>query len=130
MRHLLKDDFYKYSVNIKGARDVVPKIIECFDKYKVESTWALVGGLMLRDWKEFKDVVSDVDIGFIPFSGEMRKEFEDLYFAPDLVQLLKKTHGVEIASHTFSHLFPLEPAVTPDHFENDTRLFTIYVGRN
>ena len=41
------------------------------------------------------------------------------YFAPSLIRAIAQTPGQEIATHTFSHFYPLEPGATVEAFAAD-----------
>src|SRR5947208_8026485 len=46
---------------------------------------------------------------------------DPLHFAPSLIREIAATDGQEVATHTFSHFYCLEPGQTVDDFEADLR---------
>lgn len=114
--------------NIHNVRAVICQIIELFNKYEVCATFATVG-LIFCDNKD--DAISMIPSQLPSYINQnkspfkkgfidgIRKEDEYLFFAPDVIRLLKKHPNIEIGSHTFSHYFCWEPGQTKAQFESD-----------
>lgn len=62
----------------KKVRPVVKKLLLLFEKYDFPATWAIV--------------------------GELFRQGDPLWHAPDIIKMIKKTKNQEIACHSFSHL--------------------------
>lgn len=123
MRHLLKGDPNGYREDLEMVREAVPALSELFRHYSFATTWATVGALALNSWEEFFDCIPDSFLrsvgGFKTFEDETSSALEHLYFAPDIVTRLANEESVELASHTFTHLFALEPGTTREDFVCD-----------
>ena len=68
--------------NVAHVREVVDRLIRLFEQYEVKATFAVVGIIM-----------EDGD----------GSENNDLYYAPDVIEMLKSSKWVEIGTHTYSH---------------------------
>ena len=101
------DSNEKYNKNILGARKAIPLILESFYKFKIKSTWAIVGILFnsdLDDFKKFKNNLINSKIRLNPYQVDLSdKKLHDLYFASDLVKMIINYNCHEIATHTYSH---------------------------
>lgn len=118
----------RYGRNLLGVWDVVPRMLELFEQRGIRATWATVGFLMAEDRDELLEHVPLVrpryaDSRLDPYAeldGIGRDERDDPYhFAPSLVRQVIDTPGQEVATHTFSHLYALEPRVSTDAFAAD-----------
>ncbi len=116
----------RYRDNLLGAREVVPKMLDLFREYEVEATWATVGLLFAESREErehfdptlrpsYTDPIRD------PYKIRTgRNESEDpIHFALSLIRLIGSTPGQELASHTYSHYYCLEPGQSVEQFEAD-----------
>lgn len=117
----------EYGDAIIGGRRVIPEILRLFACYKVRATWATVGLLMARTRSEMLDYSPDV---FPEYDNQAlsnnpariselgKNEDEDpFHFGRSLVDRIGAEEGQEIASHTFSHFYCLEPGATPETFD-------------
>lgn len=68
--------------NVAHVREVVDRLLCLFEQYEVKATFAVVGIIM-----------EDGDSG----------DNADLYYAPDVIEMLKSSKWVEIGTHTYSH---------------------------
>jgi len=119
--------------NILQVREVVKRLVTLFEKYDVKATFATVGFVMLRDVDDIKRHIP----AFIPtynneslrpygsFLDYVKKQNSNLFFAPELVELLKKTSNVEIGTHTFGHFYCWEPGQTIEQFDADMAMAQI-----
>lgn len=105
-----------YSRNLFGARSAVPRMLSLFREFDVAATWATVGFLFARNRDELMDFSPSErpryhNVQLDPFHESIgRNEAEDpLHFAPSLLETIRATDRQEIASHTFSHYYCLEP---------------------
>lgn len=115
-----------YRLQLRGALEAVPRILDLFSEFGVAATWATVGALFAESREEF--------LAFLPselptYSDETLSPYADLStiglneadldFAPSLVREIAARPGQELASHTFSHYLCLEPGQTRSQFEAD-----------
>lgn len=120
-------DFRKKEEYFRKTRQVVPGILELFSKYDVHATWAVVGMLFNRDWEEWKKNFpknlphyNNSTLSAYAFGEHNSAEVsEEIVFAPEIIQNLKKIRGQEIATHTYSHYYCLEQGQTPLDFKAD-----------
>lgn len=111
----------EYGENIAGVHSAIPKILALFLEYGIHATWATVGMLMCKDEKSLLDNLPAEELRpvyvnkklstyeYIKAATAGNGGLEERYhFGADLIELIKKTPGQEIGSHTFSHYYPLE----------------------
>lgn len=117
------------------TREVVPELLRTFANRGVNATWATVGMLFARERTELdqfmpaarpryrNDTLSPYPLFAEPSSDAVgRGEKDDpFHFAGSLVDAIANTPGQELASHTFSHFYALEPGATEDTFAADMR---------
>jgi len=111
----------------ENTREIIPAILKLFDEYNISCTWATVGMLFNHDWDEWNQNVPVVlpeyenkKLSAYNYGNSIQtKETEALCFAPDLIKLIKEFQGQEIATHTYSHYYCLEPGQTPISFKAD-----------
>ena len=123
-----KKDIDNYKNNLFGARNVIPRLLELFDKYKIHATWATVGLLFFKTKNELiaglpEDRPAYPDKTLSPYEhineiGEDEKE-DPLHYAPSLINLIASYPNQEISSHTFSHYNTLEIGQNGKTFEAD-----------
>ena len=111
----------------KNTRKVIPKILNLFEQYDIKATWAIVGMLFHENWKDWENNFPEQlpeyeNLALSAYSfGETIKSFnfEEMVFAPDLIQKIKETTGQEIGTHTYSHYYCLEENQNLLQFEKD-----------
>jgi len=115
-----------YSRNLFGARSAVPRMLRLFQEFDVSATWATVGFLFARNRDELMDFAPSErpryhNVQLDPFRESIgRNEAEDpLHFAPSLLETIRAAGRQEIASHTFSHYYCLEPGQDAAAFRAD-----------
>jgi peptidoglycan/xylan/chitin deacetylase (PgdA/CDA1 family) len=116
----------RYRSNLLGARSAVPRLLEIFAEFEVAASWATVGLLFAATRAEaehFAPVRKPryLDRALWPYAEPVGdSEAEDpLHYARSLIELIKVTPRQEIASHTFSHYYCLEPGQQADDFRAD-----------
>lgn len=121
-----------YGENILGVRQVIPGLLALFRKYGVKATFATVGFLFCKDRGELLAAWPDIRPSY-QRSGLSAYEhpFEDdaYHFCAPLVRLILDERVHEIASHTFSHYYCLEPGQTHEQFLADLRAASECAGR-
>lgn len=120
-----------YGENLLGVQRVIPKLLEVFNRHKVNGTFATVG-LLFFDTK--KELLESLDFrkpqykneNLSPYVNEVFEtgesvETDKYHFASHLIEQIKKYPTQEIATHTFSHYYCLEEGQTIDDFREDIR---------
>jgi hypothetical protein len=117
-----------YRENLLGARRAVPLMLNLFEEFGVAATWATVGFLFADSRRERE-----------AFSPNARPQYTDprldayaeptgdseaddpLHYAGSLIEQIRGRERQEIATHTFSHYYCLEPGETREAFGADLR---------
>ncbi|MGI9069863.1 MAG: polysaccharide deacetylase family protein [Bryobacteraceae bacterium] len=119
-------DYYKD--NLLGARIIIPRLLRLFEKYDIHATWATVGFLffdcredLLRACPNLRPIYANQALcPYRDLSSIGNDEQEDpFHFAPSLIREIASFPDQEIASHTFSHYYCLEPGQTKETFRAD-----------
>ena len=120
-----------YNENLLGVHTAMPKMLQLFEKYNIDATFATVGFLFAKDKDELfqylpKKTPSYHNKDLSPYESGIKymqnNPIDDkLYFARDLVDLLKSKKNHEIACHTFSHYYCLEAGQSNDEFKEDIK---------
>lgn len=119
-----------YQENILGGRKAIPELLKLFEKYSIHATWATVGFLFAQDAKEAKKYFPKEELkptytvlertSYRCFAGDASVEAErERFYAPEMIELIARTRGQEIGSHTFSHYYCREEGQTVEQFEAD-----------
>jgi peptidoglycan/xylan/chitin deacetylase (PgdA/CDA1 family) len=113
-----------------AAREAIPKILDLFEGYDVCATWATVGFLMCESREELFELMPDLrpayDDGRLRSYDQVRhmgrsEDDDPFHFAPSIVEHIAARPGQEIATHTFSHYYCLEPGQTLAAFTADLK---------
>lgn len=117
-----------YRENLRGARDVVVKLLRVFEEFEIAATWATVGILFAATREEFercrpteRPVYRDSRLDPYAESVGSGESDDPLHFASSLVQRIRATPRQEVATHTFSHYYCLEPGQDRAAFQADLR---------
>lgn len=118
-----------YNENLRNVPTIVRRSLQLFEKNKIHATWATVGMLFCHDKNELfsyvkpehrpayiKKGISNYEIA--EQAGENEKE-DPYHYAPSIIHQIRNTPGQEIATHTFSHYYCLEPGQSPEAFAHD-----------
>lgn len=117
--------------HVEQVREVIKRLIDLFNKYQIHATFATVGLIMNHDKIDANDntpslVPSYNDKKKTPYQNQyidhIKELNEHLYFAPDLIEFLKKQPGIEIGTHTYSHYYCWEEGQTTDQFDADINM--------
>ncbi len=118
---------YEYGANVEGVWSAVPGMLALFKKYDVHVTWATVGMLMCKDFKQWSDlrplILPTYDDGrYSAYSiSELVREYPKFFFAPPLIEQILTVKGQELASHTYSHFSCARAGATVGQFEADLK---------
>lgn len=109
-----------------AARAAIPHILELFNEFSVEATWATVGFLFAgsKEELEFFSPVRRPDYGdrsLNPYLENVGQNEEDdpFHYGASLLDLVASTRGQEIATHSFSHYYCMESGQGAEEFEAD-----------
>lgn len=111
----------EYRENLLGVWDVVPRMLELFERHGIRATWATVGFLMAEDRDELlahlperRPAYADPRLDPYAVLSELGHDERDdpYHYAPSLVRRVAETPGQEIGTHTFSHFYALEPEIS------------------
>jgi peptidoglycan/xylan/chitin deacetylase (PgdA/CDA1 family) len=109
-----------------ASRAMVAQLAELFARREIRATWATVGLLVARTaaeaealWPGVRPRYHDADLD--PYGEPIGATEDDdpIHLAGSLVDLLAAAPGQEVASHTFSHYYCLEPGHEPATFRAD-----------
>jgi hypothetical protein len=118
-----------YGDAILGGREAIPRILDLFHSYGIRATWATVGLLFARSKEEMLAYAPKKQPGYdnprlAPYAaieheiGENEKE-DPYHFGRSLIDRICDTEGQEIASHTYSHFYTMEPGQCLEAFRAD-----------
>lgn len=114
-----------YGSNIRNVHNVIPRLLEMFEKYNIHCTWATVGFLFYENKNELVKDLPMVYPDYLkkeydPYTYLHHNDLEPVYhFAPALIEQIRNTPGQEIGTHTFSHFYTLEKNTTDEQFKAD-----------
>lgn len=127
-----------YRENLLGVRQAVPAMLRLFEQFSIHTTWATVGLLFcsgrddaIRSSPERKPGYTDPRLSpYADSSTWGNDEHADPFrFAPSLIDAIARTPHQEIASHTFSHFYCLEPGQDAQEFDADMAAAVEVAGR-
>lgn len=112
-----------------NTRRLIPEILQLFTEYNIHCTWATVGMLFNKNWEEwnakFPQMLPDYKnhnlSAFVYGRKNQNAITEMLTFAPELINLISKTQGQEIGTHTYSHYYCLEEGQSINSFKADLK---------
>lgn len=124
-------DAYRY--NLDHTREAITAMLNLFSKEGIHATWATVGLLFARHKQELLQIKQEAthlpqytdarlnNFTLIDHIGE-HSSSDPYHFAPEVIQQIAQTPHQEIATHTFSHYYCLEPGQDVDSFREDLSL--------
>ena len=117
-----------YSAHLQGEREAVPAMLKLFEHYELAATWASVGMLYAANRAERQHHNPSVRPAYYqqsldPYTQgiESNENQGPLQYAYTLLHHIRETLLQELASHTYGHVYALEPGMTPGAFEADLR---------
>ena len=117
-----------YGANILGGRDAIPQLLDLFGAHGVKATWATVGMVLFASRAELLDALPEIRPTYAnpaldPYpslrSIGADERADPFHFGSSLAQMIAAREGMELATHTFSHYFALEPGQTGEQFAAD-----------
>ena len=124
-----KDIESYYTQNLLGVHQVIPALLDLFDRYQINATFSTVGLLFFETKKDLLQHLPPKKPGYTnqnlsPYHTELDKLGDDyttdlLHFAPKLIEQIKQHPNQEIGTHTFCHYYCLEEGQSIDEFKAD-----------
>lgn len=120
----------QYRENLLGVRQAIPAMLDLFQRYEVHATWATVGMLFAETKKQLEAHIPSripgyTDNSLSPYLALHEvgtdEASDPFHFAPSLIRQIAASPHQELATHTFSHYYPLEAGQTAEDFEHDLR---------
>lgn len=118
-----------YGDAVRGERQAVPEILSRFAKSGVRATWACVGMAFARSRGDIDRYAPSLKPGYedaqlSPYAAldaevGPDEDADPHHYGRGLIDQIKATPGQEVATHTFSHFYCLEPGQTIEAFEAD-----------
>lgn len=114
-----------YGRNVLGEWQAIPRMLALFRTHRVNVTWATVGAIMCRDYREWR---ARQRIGArrtappkpnADAEDALVRQYPKLFFARPLVERILETEGQELATHTYSHFYCNDKDATPEGFVDD-----------
>lgn len=108
-----------------ATRRVIPEMLDRFAKNQLEATWATVGMLFAENEEEWKAYCPESPP---TYRNKRLSAYEwaqkhglrpDVHFAPELIEMIVRTPGQELGSHSFAHYYTLVRGQSPDQFRQD-----------
>ncbi len=109
--------------------NVIPQILDLFKDNNIKASWASVGFLFFNDIKDLKnnlpENIPQYENKKLSAYQYIQNSYDNTYktyhFAPDLIKTIAQTPGQEVASHTLSHYYCLEPGQNSKDFDEDIK---------
>jgi len=127
-----------YGANVLGARAAVPRILDIFAEHDIAATWATVGFLFCENKDELLDILPEdrpvysnknlSNYRYLDEVGENERS-DPYYFAPSLIDRIRKMPKQEIGTHTLSHYYCLEAGPKISSFEADLQAACVLAAR-
>jgi peptidoglycan/xylan/chitin deacetylase (PgdA/CDA1 family) len=104
--------------HLANAGAVVRGMLDLFEEFDVAATWATVGFLFARDKRELERFAPPrparpayANPALDPYAEPVGEDetADPLHFAPSVIDAIRRRPRQEIATHTFSHYYCLEP---------------------
>lgn len=121
------EDYSKKLDYFDQTLEVIPKILQMFQSNQIHCTWATVGMLFNNNWEEWEANIpeslpayTNSKLSAYNFGKDIKSDDTiSLCFAPNLLSVIKKVPGQEIATHTYSHYYCLEEGQNRTQFRLD-----------
>ena len=121
-----------------GTRAAIPRLLDLFERHQVAATWATVGFLFFDDKDELLSYLPEERPRYTNAALSPYQEVDQIgpdeatapsHFGLSLIRRIAETPDQEIASHTFSHYYCLEPGQTPSAFAADLKAARLAADR-
>jgi peptidoglycan/xylan/chitin deacetylase (PgdA/CDA1 family) len=122
-----------YGEHLRGVHTAIPRMLQCFSQYQVGATFATVGFLFFDNKAQLLQHLPPrqpqyANPNLSPYQGHIQQQVGDsratdpYHFGSHLVEQIVNTPGQEMATHTFSHYYCLEPGQTVEDFAADIQM--------
>lgn len=122
-----------YRANILGGRKALPRILNLLEEFNVKATIAAVGLLFYRTKVEVLAALPQGPVEYLDSRHNWYPDYlmskvgadegsDPCHFAGSLIAQIPPGH--EVATHTFSHYYALEPKVDADAFRREMARMT------
>ena len=117
-----------YRLNLERVDSICLKMLKLFSEFEIHVTWATVGFLAFENKEELLTMLPKVkpnynETNLSPYDYISQSELEHrFHFSPNIINAIRHAKNQELASHTFSHYYCLEPGQTESSFESDLKL--------
>lgn len=119
-----------YGASILGGRAAIPNMLERFAQHDIRATWATVGGVFCATREELLHYLPPEELrprykcaalSSYQYLDEIGPDeaHDPHWFGASLVARIADCPGQEIATHTMSHFYCLEPGASPESFAAD-----------
>ena len=114
-----------YGRNVQGEWQAIPRMLARFRAHGVRATWATVGAIMCRDYREWRTRrrpgtrTAAAPGACADLEDALVRQHPTLFFARPLVERILATDGQELATHTYSHFYCRDKGATPEGFVDD-----------
>jgi len=114
----------------ENTLQLIPRMLEMFAEYEVHVTWATVGSLFAKDSQEWLALKPEVEPAYTndiysaykwAKRNGLSSQYNWAHFAPETINTILKFPGQEMATHTFSHYYCMEPQTRPEAFAEDLK---------
>lgn len=115
-----------YGDAISAVHDVIPAMLDLFEKYGVRATFSTVGFLFHENWEELSKNIPDklpsYQNGVLsPYTEQVKLGDEKYFFASSLIDEIH-ARGQEVGTHTYSHYYCLEKGQDIEEFRSDLQM--------
>ena len=115
------------NIYFKNTRVAIPAMLELFSQHDVQVTWAIVGMIFNQNVEMWTKNRPDLLPGYINKTVssyhwyDLQRQYIDdsNVFAPELIEQISSTPGVEIGTHSYSHYYCQEKGQTISQFKVD-----------
>lgn len=124
--------------NIQHVPEAIDRMLSLFHKYGVHATFATVGMIMYDNKEDLLKDIPDIHPSYdnhacSPYGkviSEIQPSEEHLFFQKAVVDMLKNTEGIEVATHTYCHYYCWEKGQTIEQFDTDIKKAVEVAQRN
>lgn len=125
-----KRNLSDYQENLENVHIIIPRLLQIFEKYRIHATWAYVGLLGLKNYNEYfklkpriLPLYKDKKLSPYEYAEKLTREelLDECHNGNALIEMIQNSLGQELATHTFSHYYTLEPRQNLQAFTEDLK---------
>jgi hypothetical protein len=111
-----------YRNHLEGETQASLATLQLFEERGIKATWAIVGLFMTDGARSADEAKPSLAPGYLNSRMDPFADLEGPHrYNPDLVRTLVASPSQEVATHTFSHYYCLEPGASVQSFEADLK---------